>query len=332
MAKIYIDKNNFYTNLDIITKLTNDVNKIAIVLKDNAYGHSLDIISELASSYGVMNAVVRDEFEALQIKDKFKSIIILNDFPSKAENNFSYVVNDISMLSKISDKVNIELKVDTGMGRNGISFNQIIEAFEIINARELKLIGVMSHYFNADVDSKDFDIQKKQFDKIKKIVKNLYSSKLRFHIANSAGTIRGFSDDLARVGIAAYGAIEIAKNLCPYDFKPVLSLEANIISTRTIDKGDIVGYGASFKSKEHCVVSNYDFGYADGFRRSLSNDFTAKSGEKLVGRISMDNSSFLGKSKVISIFDDVREVSGKCETISYEILTALNCKIKREVK
>jgi alanine racemase len=135
---------------------------------------------------------------------------------------------------------------------------------------------------------------------------------------------------MARVGIAAYGCMELPDSISVSGFKPVLCLYAKKISSRKIKKGERIGYGATFEADEDCIVSNYDFGYGDGFLRSCSNNFTNPPStkedthtKKLVGRISMDNSSFISNEDEILIFNDARVVAKSAGTISYEVLTSL---------
>ena len=68
MATIILNKNNFFHNLDIISKQTQSKEKIALVLKDNAYGHGILEISAMAKEYGVTKAVVQTNDEAQKIE------------------------------------------------------------------------------------------------------------------------------------------------------------------------------------------------------------------------------------------------------------------------
>ena len=131
---------------------------------------------------------------------------------------------------------------------------------------------------------------------------------------------------MARVGLAAYGCLENQSEL-----KPILSVYASKISSRTLHVGKSIGYGATYTTKKDEIVSNYDFGYGDGFLRVLSNKFSTPNGEKLLGRISMDNSSFLSDKDELLIFNDARDVAPLADTISYEVLTSLKPSLKRTI-
>ncbi len=67
-------------NLDIIAHQVGGKDKIAVVLKDNAYGHGAVMIAQAAHAYGIIHAVVRLEREALEIDYFFENILILGRF------------------------------------------------------------------------------------------------------------------------------------------------------------------------------------------------------------------------------------------------------------
>jgi len=333
MAYITLNKNNFFNNLDIIAKRTSSKDKIALVLKDNAYGHGLIEMAKLSNEYGIKKAIVKTIAEAQQIKKYFEYILVLADIPEKASNKIRYTINDIKSIDKFARNSLIELKVDTGMHRNGIVMSELKEAFKKIKERGLILEAVFTHHRSADELTSEWFWQNENFKKIKEesiALANEYGfDKLRFHSANSASLFRTqeYLEDMVRVGISAYGYIE--SNFIDTDLKPVLSLYANKISSRTIYKGECVGYGATYELKEKTVVSNYDLGYGSGFLRTCSNNYKTPNNSLLIGRISMDNSSFISDEDELLIFDDAKVIAKSAKTISYEVLTSLKADIKR---
>ncbi|WP_373004029.1 alanine racemase [Sulfurimonas sp.] len=332
MAYITLNKNNFFNNLDKITQKTKTKDKIAIVLKDNAYGHGLREMASLAKEYGVTKAVVRNDDEALTIEEFFKYILVLGDIPEKPSSKIRYTINDINSIDKFQKDTLVELKVDTGMHRNGISMSELHDSFIKIREAGLILEGVFTHHRSADELTSEWFWQNDNFKKVKKEAKYLAQEfgfdPLRFHSANSASLFRtdSFDEDMARVGIASYGCLEGFEEL-----SPVLSLYADKISSREIKQGERVGYGGTFKAQKNCIVSNYNFGYGDGFLRNSSNDFVTSNGVKQVGRISMDNSSFLSDEDNLLVFNNAIDAAKSAGTISYEILTSLKDSLKREI-
>ena len=335
MAYITLDKKNFFYNLDIIAKQTKSIDKIAFVLKDNAYGHGFFEMAQLAKEYGIKKVVVQKYDEAQKIEGMFEYVLVLADV-GDVKSNIHYTINDLSSIEKFMPDTKVELKVNTGMNRNGIEMDELEEAFKKIAKYKLKLKAVFMHHGCADEMNGIYEKQCKNFEVVKQKAKELatiYDLDLKFHSCNSAGLFRSkdFSEDMARVGIAAYGCLDMPKEICDVKLKPVLSLYAKKISQRVVKKGGYVGYGATFQSTKDEVVSNYDVGYGDGFLRLCSNSYITPDGIKIAGRISMDNSSFLSDKDEILIFRDANEIAKYAKTIGYEVLTSLKRELKRVV-
>lgn len=338
MASIILNKNNFFNNLDIIANRTKSVDKIALVLKDNAYGHGLLQMAGMASEYGIKKAVVQSSAEADAIENFFDSILVLADMPKSANAKASYTINDLNSIEKFAKGTKVELKVDTGMHRNGVEMSELQEAFAKIKRAGLLLSGVFTHHRSADELSSEWFWQRENFKIVKERARELACEfgfeNFRFHSCNSAALFRDndFDEDMARVGIAAYGCLELPKPFESYDFKPVLSLFASKNSSRVLNTGMRVGYGGDGEIFKESVVSNYDFGYGDGFLRVCAqNGYETPEGIKLIGRISMDNSSFLSDEEKLLVFNDARVAAKYAKTISYEVLTSLKPEIKREI-
>ncbi len=328
MAYITLNKKHFFHNLDIIANKTKSKDKIALVLKDNAYGHGLLEIASMAQEYGITRVVVKSYEEAMKLEKMFEYILVLADSPKTKNDKIRYTINDINDINKFQTATKVELKVDTGMHRNGVSIEEFDTAIEMIKEKKLLLEAVFTHHRNADELTSEWFWQNKIFSQIKSKINGV-----KFHSCNSASLFRhsSFDEDMVRIGIAAYGCLEFSSAFDKVDLKPVLSLYAKKISSRSLKKDKALGYGASYTADTDCIVSNYDFGYGGGFLRICSNNYTNPNGEKLLGRISMDNSSFLSEVEEILIFDDAREIAKSAQTISYEVLTSLKCNLARKI-
>ncbi len=333
MAFIKIDKNNFFHNLNQIALKTGSVEKIAIVLKDNAYGHGLTLMAKLASEFGIQHAVVRTNQEAEQIASLFETILILCD-KITVHPKFYYAVNALEDIAQAPKGANIELKIDTGMHRNGIAVDALGIALESVGKQGLHLKGVMTHYRSADVLSSELFWQQKLFDAIKQQLKSQGYEQLRIHSCNSAALLRtaSFSEDLARVGIAAYGYHDLPALFDAPELKPVLSLYAKRVSTRTLQKSQRIGYGGTWQASKETYVSTYDLGYGDGWHRaSYTEPYITAEGLPILGRVSMDLISLESQKEQICVMDNAQNAAKQLGTICYEILTALKSDIPREV-
>jgi alanine racemase len=335
MGTIKLSRKALRHNLDIIAHQVGGKDKVAVVLKDNAYGHGAVMISQAASEYGIRQAVVRLEREAEEIVGYFENVLILGQIPTHIHPKFSYALNSLEEIAAYPSGARVELKIDTGMHRNGIAPDQIESAFEKMAQRGLVCIGVMSHFRAADTLSSEWFWQRKIFEDVKRNASELskqYGWDIRFHISNSAGTFRslGTPDDLVRVGIALYGCLEMDKSLVQPELKPLLSLWGDKIATRVLKKGERVGYNGIYQATEDEVISTYDLGYANGLDRLASNRYITPEGIALRGRISMDNAAFASDKKELMIFNNANVYAQSVGTIGYEILACLDKDLKRE--
>ncbi len=150
MAYITLNKKHFFNNLDIITNRTKSKDKIAIVLKDNAYGHGLLEMASMAKEYGITKAIVRTCKEADTIVGLFEYVLILGEIPTTPHSVFRYTINDIKSIQMFPEGSSVELKVDTGMHRNGIAMDELAEAFSEIKKASLNLEAIFTHHRSAD--------------------------------------------------------------------------------------------------------------------------------------------------------------------------------------
>jgi len=333
MAFIKIHKENFYHNLNQIALKTGSKEKIAIVLKDNAYGHGLAHMAKLASEFGIKHAVVRKTYEAEQIAALFESILVLGD-SILAHEKYSYTINTLADIKEAQKGANIELKIDTGMHRNGIAMDDVDVALHEIKKQGLNLVGLMTHFRSSDVLSSELFWQQKNFEIVKEKVSNVGYKNIRIHSHNSAAILRSkhFSEDLVRVGVAAYGYNELDKTFDAVTLKPVLSLHAKKVSTRVLTKGERIGYGGDYTTSEKMTVSTYDLGYGDGWcRGDAQKPFMTSENLPILGRVSMDFISLASEKEEVCVMHDAQDAAKQLGTISYEVMTALHKDIERSV-
>lgn len=336
MGYIQLSRKAFFQNADYFSQLLGSKNKLCIALKDNAYGHGIEQMAQLSYEYGIKHTIVRDIHEAKIANDYgFESILVLYEKPQVESypKSFTFSINSLEQLQTFPKNTQVELKIDTGMSRNGIEPKQIEQAMQIINDNDHVLYGVFTHFCCADEQNDHTQKQELLFQESIQKIKSLGYTNFRTHCANSAGAHRVNPDlyDMARLGIGLYGYIDLEpfqKNL-----KSVLHLYANKISTRILNKGQTVGYGATYKaSKDNMHVSNYDIGYGNGFLR-LNERKHAKiaDGRDILGRVSMDSFSVEGDDEVICVFDDATKIAKAHDSIHYEVLTHLLGNIERNI-
>lgn len=330
-----ISKSNLFYNLNQFTEIM-PLDKIGIVLKRNAYGHGLLEIAKLLNEFGIRHVIVKDLDEANKIKNLFETILVLYGVPKNTiQPNISITINSLNDILKIPAKTSVELKVDTGMHRNGISPEDLHEAIGLIKERDLSLKGIFTQFASANENSPLIFDQKKVFDDvIAETLSFCWRIRPRFHCSNTAGTVRfdNKNYDLVRIGLGAYGYIDIDKKFNTPELKPVMSLWANKIASRDLAKGESVGYGAGYTSEKRMTVSTYDIGYGDGvFRSNENKKVYLDDGSHIMGRTSMDCFSAQGDRSTICVFSDARELAHINKTIVYEIIVRIDQNIKRVI-
>jgi alanine racemase len=341
MAHINLSKNAFFNNLDIIAQLTSSKDKIAVVLKDNAYGHGLVETAQMCHEFGITKGVVRTQKEAQKVCDILEYVLVLADIPDKPLPNVVYTLNDMDTVERFPRGCNVEIKVDSGMHRNGVHVEAIAQVFARCREQGLHVKGVFTHHKSADELSSEWFVQEKNFEAAKKNAIALGSQygfeSLNFHSQNSAALFRmgECPHSMVRVGIAAYGCLQkdriLYENGYVENLRPVLSLFAKRLSSRTLQKGERIGYGGIYEAKVNITVSNYDVGYADGLLRAASNNYTTPHGYSLLGRISMDNLSLACAEEEVCIFDDANVYAKSCQTLGYEILVGMSEHLARSI-
>lgn len=356
-------------NLQTIKKIVNNLPVIAVV-KANAYGHGSVEVSKRLIKEGVSFLAVAYVEEALELRDANISIPIIIFFDSgNISDYFDYnlipVIYDEKMAFSISKealkrgkKIQVHVKLDTGMGRMGLVGKDIIK--KLVNISEtpgLDLSGLLSHFSEADLSDISYaKLQLKRFIRIKQELSRILKKNIFSHIANSAAIIK-YKDaylDAVRPGLMLYGYSPIESNSRIYSedlkalllLQPAMVIKTKILCIRNLPKGFPISYGRTFITKRPSKIGILPIGYADGYSRLFSNNadvLVRGRRAPVVGRVCMDLTMIdvtdleevtendevviLGKQENESI--DAHELALRSNTIPYEILTSLGNRSKR---
>lgn len=329
--------------------------KIMAVIKANAYGHGLlRIVGALQDVDGV--AVARAD-EAIQLRRAGYSnrIVILEGFVCEQELNelaqygldvVVHSMNQVEILEKYSavHKVSVWLKLDTGMNRLGLKAQAFSDAYQrLLNCSMVSQpISLMSHFSSADdIDSVATQQQIKLFNEVTKIYPGEKS------IANSAAimTLKESLIDWVRPGLMLYGVSPfIGESGRGSGLKPVMSLHSRLISVKTIDPGDAVGYSGTWVCQTQTRLGVVAIGYGDGYPRAAKTGTPVLVNGKrvpLIGRVSMDMITVDLSSQPYSKAGDpvtlwgedlpVEEVAECSDTIPYTLLCGVTQRVEIKV-
>jgi alanine racemase len=249
------------------------------VVKANAYGHGAVDCAGAAIGAGASALCVATVTEGLELRREFLGVRIVvmgpatnREIAAARDSDLELVVGD-----EVPDGVRVHVKLDTGMGRWGIS--------ELVEQPGRDVVGLMTHLATAD---SDLDFARTQVERFRAAT-SAYAGLTR-HAANSAAALRlpEARLDAARCGIALYG-------LSPWgdpvpELEPVLSWTSEIAVSRLLRPGESTGYGREFLVDESRWIGVVPVGYADGFRRDMTGTEIRVAGERrrVVGVVSMD--------------------------------------------
>lgn len=336
--------------------------KVLAVVKAQAYGHGAVAVSRELLRLGadMLGAALVEEGRELRDAGIDAPILVMGAvFPAQAEAIaglrltpavFSLpVAHALSVAAlKLGTVVRVHVKIDTGMGRLGITPEaglQFIE--ELKSLKGIEVQGLMTHFADADLRDKQFSTE--QVDRFETLLKRLHARGIEIplrHVANSAAILdygRALFT-MVRPGLMLYGYNPLAVKAI--DLRPVLSLVTRIAFLKKVSAGIPISYGRTFITKRESLVATVPIGYADGFSRGLSNRGEAVvRGIRVpvVGRVCMDMCMLdvtdvpgvseqdevvligrQGSERITA--DDMAERTG---TIAYEVLCGISGRVPR---
>lgn len=338
--------------------------KIIAMVKANAYGHGLVRVAEHLFSEGVDYLGTAFVEEALELRRAGITIPIITSGPFSKfqiglfiENNIDLTIASVDALQYIREaaafynkRVNIHLKIDTGMMRIGIRYSNAYKLFAAALQAEkyLNIVSLFSHFATADHEDLGFaQLQLERFLEAARFFENEHRPSPLLQMANSAALLRMKESqlDMVRPGIMLYGYHPSSSSHHIAKLQPALSLRAKIMYFKVVLAGNSVGYGRTWTASENCRVVTIPVGYGDGYSRGLSNK-----GEVLlrgqrypvVGNICMDQTmicigdgeaytgeevQLIGRQGEEAITAD--DLADQLGTINYEVLTNISARVPR---
>lgn len=359
-SKLYVDLKAILNNLNEIRRFLSPGADIMAVIKASAYGSGSTEIAKFLMENGIKRFAVAIPEEAIVLRkngiDKPFLILtppMLSDLPSIVDYDLTPSISDIETAKKLhslcvekNKKIKIHIEIDTGMGRTGIQPNEAVPLLtQIQNIANLEIEGLFAHFSSAEADS---EYTVKQIADFNKVIEELKSIGINIpirHSCNSAG-IALFPEvhyEFVRAGLMLYGYYpdECLKEKIP--LKPSLTLKTEIVHIKDVPPETPISYNRTFITKRASRIAALPIGYADGFKRELSNKgFVLVNGHRapIIGRVCMDLTMVdvtdipnVKRGDEVIIFDNtnisVEEIADMCGTISYEIISTISPRIPR---
>jgi alanine racemase len=303
------------------------------VLKADAYGHGAVDCARAALDAGATALCVATAAEGAGLRAAFDDTRVLVMSPLvRGEDGLAREARLEVCLSspEAPDDLPVHVKVDTGMGRWGMSVDEALEL-----PRE-RVVGLMSHLATADEPDERF--AREQIERFREVAA-LFPG-VPAHLANSAGTLR-FPEarfDAVRCGVALYGLSPFGDDPAGHGLEPVLSWRSYVALAKRLEPGESTGYGRRFVAERHMRIGIVPIGYADGLRRGLTGTevLVGDARRRVLGTISMDSFAVeLGHEPVgtpVTLLGDgvlAEEHARRLGTINYEITTGLTSDPRR---
>jgi alanine racemase len=252
------------------------------VVKANGYGHGAADVAGAAVGAGASGLCVATVAEGLALRRDFPAARILVMCPAATEREVADAREAALELAvsggEIPAGVRVHLKLDTGMGRWGLSE---------LPVPPVEVVGLMSQLATADTDA---SFAAWQIERFREATRGY--SHLTRHLANSAAALRypAARFDAARCGIAVYGLSPFGTDPAEDGLRPVLTWTSRLAQVRLLPAGYSTGYGRRFVAERPTWIGIVPVGYADGFDRDLTGTQVRVDGElrRVVGTISMD--------------------------------------------
>ena len=308
-----VDLDAIWENMVHMKENIAEKTKILAVIKTDGYGHGGVPIAKMLEQLDFMfgyAAATYEEAHVLREAGVKKPILILGyTFPYCYEELIREEIRPavyrrdtveelVAAAAKVGQKAKVHIKVDTGMGRIGITPDE--EGLEFVRFLmghpELEVEGIFTHFAKSDEEDKtsanhQLELFQNCIDRIQTELGLTIPVK---HCANSAAILEmpQANMDMVRAGITTYGLYpseEVSKDIVP--LRAAMSLYSHIVYCKTIHAGQSVSYGGLFTAQKDTRVATIPVGYGDGYPRSLSGKgYVLIRGKKapILGRVCMD--------------------------------------------
>jgi len=351
-----VDLGAFRRNLDAVAHVLPERSRLMPVLKANAYGHGAVQIARACNHDRVAMLAVALLEEALELRDAGIELPLLvfgaltgEQIALAAERRIVAGIVGPEELASACDVARerdlaVHVKLDSGMGRMGITTSELPRAIELIrSAPRLRIDAIYTHYANASDPLDPFtQTQTENFQRMLATLRDAGIDAPLHHAANSAATMRGLvaPGDYARAGIVLYGAAPLDGGQA---LLPVLRWRTEIVRLKTLPPGHGIGYGTTFHTARESRIATLPVGYADGYSRLLSNNADVLVRGKrapVVGRVSMDlvtidvtdiPEATLGDEAILLGGDiPAEEHAARTGTIAYEVFCRISARVPRK--
>jgi alanine racemase len=358
-----IDLAKLKRNFELILQSRPAGVQLAAVVKDEGYGHGALAVAKTALTCGASFLVLSTLEEAVALRERgIRARMLLlgdrheADLPWCITHDLTCCVSEprsathlARLAARAGKRVPVHLKLNTGMNRYGVRWNEAGPLAELICSNpSLVLEGVLTHFAQSDEADKTFALL--QLARFNTAVVDLAARGIRVklrHVCNSGG----FLDlpqahfEMVRLGILPLGVYPSAVCRRLEGTEPVMSVKARIAAIQQLQPGDSVGYGMRYTAPSPRRVAVLPLGYGDGFPRVRNQGCALLHGQRapIIGGVAMDafmvditdipgaqlwdEAVLMGRQGGEEI--SVHEVARLKGSVSYDVLTGWRARLPR---
>lgn len=350
---VEIDLEAIRWNLEQIQRKVSPA-KIMAAVKADAYGHGLTKVAELTRAHGITHFGVARPEEGIQLRKHGieASILVFGGFFENSidpllQYGLDLTLYDMPRARLLSNRAasraqiaKVHIKVDTGMGRVGVPWQQAIDFVKkVVELKNIEVVAIYTHF--ASSDSADKTFAETQLQRFQTVIESLEKEDIHVpikHAANS-GAILDMPEsyfDMVRPGVSLYGYYPSLETSESIRLKPAMSVKSRVIAIKEVQSGTPISYNMTYYTEQRTQIATVSIGYGDGYNRFLSNQGEVLIGGRrypVVGRVCMDQITVdVGPESAIEVGDEVVllgrqgseeitiwEICSKLNTIPYEI-------------
>lgn len=364
-SKVIVDLEAYASNLALVRRMVGDAVHVIPLVKANAYGHGLEPVARTAVRGGARMLGVATVEEAVRLRDAGINAPILVLMPPPRDALRLFIEKDLAMMvsdtgiaealgtlaSSARRVVQVHCKIDTGMGRQGIDYDEALDTLQYLKRiTNIDIQGICTHFPSADIVDDPFT--QAQIKAFRQLIRQVEKAGIPYEIAHAANSaaIVNYRDslfDAVRPGLICYGIWPTKTPSGLHPLQRVLRWETTVAQVRQLKAHTNIGYGRTFATYGPTRTAILPVGYADGYRYHLANKADvlirgrrcpvrgAVSMDQIVVDVSAvpqvvvgDTATLIGVDGDLEI--TVEELAEKAGTIPYDILTGIGQRVFRE--
>ena len=288
-TRAIIDLGAVSHNVAEIRKKIGNERGLMTMVKADGYGHGAVQVSQAALRSGAdsLGVAIPEEGQQLREAGIEAPILVVGLIQPKeaykvVKFRLSQAVASVELLEaldgeagKASTKVDVHVKVDTGMARIGVNPEDAVPFVrKVMGFKNLNLEGIFSHFPSSDERDKTFSMGQLQL--FEQVISNLRLAGIEVpkkHMANSAGVLDLPQSyyDMVRPGLMIYGLYSSTEVSRSIELRPAMTFKTKVSQVKVVPSGTPVGYGRTFVTRKKTTVATLPVGYGDGYNRLLSN-------------------------------------------------------------